>query len=68
MELIDRINQIEEWRAKADMSYRELARLSTVDVGTVWKILNHKAKNPSYDSLEALVAVFNSQSDAEPDR
>jgi transcriptional regulator with XRE-family HTH domain len=68
MELVDRINQVEEWRTRSEMSYRELARLSGVQLKTVRLILQGKAKNPSYDSLEALVAVFNSQSDAEPDR
>lgn len=67
MELVDRINQVEEWRTQSEMSYQELARQSGVNVKTVWMILNGKAKSPSYGSLEALAAVFSSQSDDESD-
>jgi transcriptional regulator with XRE-family HTH domain len=67
MELVDRVNQVEEWRTRSEMSYQELARQSGVDVKTVWMILNGKAKSPSYESLEALAAVFSTQSDGGSD-
>jgi transcriptional regulator with XRE-family HTH domain len=53
--------------SRSEMSYRELARRSGVNLKTVRLILQRKAKSPSYESLEALAAVFSSQSDGESD-